>query len=54
MNTRAQRGAATAEYAVGVVAGCSVVGICVYPVLTSPWMERLLELVVWVNLGGWW
>ena len=51
---RVQAGMVTAEYAVGVVAGCTFAGICVYPIVTSTWMQRLLEQLLFSTLTGWW
>jgi hypothetical protein len=44
----------TAEYAVGVVAGCTFAGICIFPIVTSTWMQLLLEQLLFSTLTGWW
>jgi hypothetical protein len=48
-----QQGMVTAEYAVGTVAACSLAGICLYPILSSPWMHDLL-LDLWRAVVGSW
>ena len=51
---RSERGMVTAEYAVGTIAACSIAGVCLYPILTSPWMRELLLTLVRNALELWW
>jgi hypothetical protein len=51
---RSESGMVTAEYAVGTIAACSIAGICLYPVLTSPWMRALLLTLLRAALESWW
>jgi hypothetical protein len=44
----------TAEYAVGTIAACSIAGVCLYPILTSPWMRELLLTLLRAALEPWW
>lgn len=53
MPKRTPAGMVTAEYAVGVVAGCTLAGGCLYPLARAEWMQRLLELLLESALGGW-
>jgi Protein of unknown function (DUF4244) len=51
---RSEHGMATAEYAVGTIAACSVAGVCLYPLFSSPWMRELLLTVLRTALESWW
>jgi hypothetical protein len=51
---RSERGMVTAEYAVGTIAACSIAGVCLYPILTSPWMRELLLTLLRAALEPWW
>jgi Protein of unknown function (DUF4244) len=51
---RSERGMVTAEYAVGTIAACSIAGVCLYPVFTSPWMRELLLTALRTALESWW
>jgi hypothetical protein len=54
IDRRSERGMVTAEYAVGTIAACSVAGICMYPIVTSPWMRELLLALLRAVLESWW
>jgi hypothetical protein len=49
-----ERGMITAEYAVGTIAACSLAGVCLFPILTSPWARDLLLTLIRGVLGAWW
>lgn len=51
---RSQRGMVTADYAVGTIAACGIAGICLYPILTSPWVRELLLTLLRTALELWW
>ena len=51
---RSQRGMVTAEYAVGTVAACSIAGLCLYPIFSSPWMREMLLTLFRTALEAWW
>ena len=50
---RSESGMVTAEYAVGSIAACSVAGLCLYPILHSPWVRDLLATLVRGLLAPW-
>jgi hypothetical protein len=50
---RSESGMLTAEYAVGTIAACSLAGVCLYPVVYSPWVRDLLATLVRGLLAPW-
>jgi hypothetical protein len=50
---RSQSGIITAEYAVGSIAACAIAGVCLYPILTSPWVRDLLFTLMRGLLAPW-